>query len=191
MVVRTRKHTSNQSHPFLCVICCRIDVDVLLLILPSTMHINVLYFVLFSFFPVEKRIFVFLHPFNICPIEKKSGVEKEETWKNLVVVMNQRSTSTPFATSKWGFRSSYFSCLFFSFFMQALKWIHLHLVSGLRFTIQGKNFFVPFAKNEICYALIKWSCCTFFVRFILKILSFILILKTAENVNVNEKKIIG
>lgn len=91
-------------------ICCRIDVDVLL-ILPSTMHINVLYFVLFSFFPVEKRIFVFLHPFNICPIEKKTA-QKEETWKNLVVVMNQRSTSTPFATSKWGFRSSYFPCLY-------------------------------------------------------------------------------
>lgn len=168
-------------------ICCRIDVDVLL-ILPTTMHINVLYFVLFSFFPVGKGFSFFCIHSIFVPL-KKSGVERRNVEKSRCCYEPTIHINT-FRDIQMGFPFFLFPLPLF-FLKQALKWIHLHLVSGLRFTIQGKNFFVPFAKNEICYALIKWSCCTFFVRFILKILSFILILKTTENVNVNEKKIIG
>lgn len=148
-----------------------------------------LIFCSFLLFFLLKKGFSFFCIHSIFVPLKKNDVERRNVEKSRCCYEPTIHINT-FRDIQMGFPFFLFP-LPLSFFMQALKWIHLHLVSGLRFTIQGKNFFVPFAKNEICYALIKWSCCTFFVRFILKILSFILILKTAENVNVNEKKIIG
>lgn len=123
---------------------------------------------------IEKKVFFFLHPFNTLFHWRRLYRQwKVETCKNLDAVMRQRSTSTPSRDIQMGFS---FSSFFLSCLFSLCKHLSGYICILFRFVCtrnrrregRERENSLFLLKNGICYALIKWRCCTFILRLVEK-----------------------
>lgn len=159
------------------------------------MHINVLHtFFCASFsLPLKKG---YLHPFNMSSLWFQKGGRKRRKREKILLLLLW--SNDPHQHLPRDIQMGFFCFTLLS--MQALKWIHLHLVSGLRILCRAakdEERKTPLfrLKNGICYALIKWRCCTFisflFFNLIVKILPFQMERNDKKKQQQQRKKFIG